>query len=55
MKTPRHDPFSDVVLQRRIFKNNQIALLPCFIFMPKTGVIFYCVFDIFSGNKKMFC
>jgi len=33
----------DMVVYRDIFENNQITLLPCFTFIPKTGVGFYYV------------
>jgi len=32
-----------MVIHRVIFKNNQITPFPCFTFIPKTGVSFYCV------------
>jgi len=41
--------FIDMVVDMFIFKNNQMALAPCFIFIPETGVrlpkrevSFYC-------------
>jgi len=43
-------PLFGMVVDRFIFKHNQIALSPCFTFAPKTGVglpeawvSFYCV------------
>jgi len=42
MKTSRRDISIDMVIHRGIFKNNQITLFPCFTFVPKTGVSFYC-------------
>jgi len=32
----------DMVIHGGIFKNNQITVSPCFTFIPKTGVRFYC-------------
>ena len=39
MKWSRRELSIDTVMD--IFKNNQITLLPCFTFIPKTGVSFY--------------
>jgi len=38
MESSRKDLFIDMVVERFILKNNQITLLPCFTFIPKTGV-----------------
>jgi len=53
MESSRRDLFIDMVVDRFIFKNNQITLSPCFTFTPKTrtglpetGVSFYCVASI---------
>jgi len=50
MKRSRRELSIDVVVDRDIFQNNQITLLPCFTFisktgmgLPKTGDSFYCV------------
>jgi len=50
MESSRRDLFIDMVIDMFIFKNNQIALFPCFTFipkagvgLPKTGFMFYCV------------
>jgi len=32
-----------MVIHRDLFKYNQITLFPCFIFIPKVGVSFFCV------------
>jgi len=38
MESSRRDLFIDMVVDRFIFKNNQITLSPCFAFIPRTGV-----------------
>jgi len=50
MESPRRDLFIDMLVDKFIFKNNKIALSPCFTFIykisvgiPKIGVSFYCV------------
>jgi len=43
MKRSRRELSIDMVIHRNIFKNNQVKLSPCFTFIPKTGVSFYCV------------
>jgi len=43
MKRSRRQLSTDMVIHSGIFKNNQITLLPCFTFILKTGVSFYCV------------
>jgi len=35
-----------------IFKNNQITLVPCFTFVPKTGFSFYCAL---FGYRQAWC
>jgi len=48
MESSQRDLFIDMVVDRFIFKNNQITLSPSFTFIsfdvesPKTGVRFYC-------------
>jgi len=49
MESSRRDLFIGMVVDRFIFKNNQITLSPCFTFIPKNsvglpkiGVGFYC-------------
>jgi len=40
MESSRRDLYLiDVVVDRLIFKSNQITLSPCFNFIPKTGVL----------------
>jgi len=34
----RRDLLIEMVVERFIFKNNEITLSPCFTFIPKTGV-----------------
>jgi len=47
IKRSRRELSIDMIIQRGIFKNNQIKLFPCFTFIPtsirvpKTGVSFY--------------
>ena len=50
MESSRRDLFIDMVVDRSIFKSNQITLSPCFTFvtgigigLPKTGISFYGV------------
>jgi len=43
MESSQRDLFIDMVVDRFIFKNNQITVYPCFIFIPKTELSFYCV------------
>jgi len=50
MESSRRDLFIGMVVDRFIFKNNQMTLFPCSTFipktrtgLPKTGVSFYCV------------
>jgi len=31
---------TDMIIYRRILKKSQITLLPCFVFIHKTGIIF---------------
>ena len=38
MESSPRDSFIDMVVDRFIFKSNQITLSPCFTFIPKTGV-----------------
>jgi len=38
MESSRRDLYTDMVVDRFIFKNNQIRLIPSFTFVPKTGV-----------------
>jgi len=51
MESSRRDLLIDVVVDRFIFKNNQMTISPFFSFIPKTGVglpkigvNFYCAF-----------
>jgi len=37
-ESSRRDLFIYVIVERFIFKRNQITLSPCFTFIPKTGV-----------------
>jgi len=37
MESYRRDLFIDMVVDRSIFKNNQITLHPCLTLIPKTG------------------
>ena len=41
MKKYRRELSIDMIIDRGIFKNNQISLSPCFPFIPKTGASFY--------------
>jgi len=47
MESSRRDLSIDMIVERFIFKNNQITLTPYFTFLPKTDVelevSFYCV------------
>ena len=36
MRSSRRDLFNDTIIDRFIFKNNQITLSSCFTFIPKT-------------------
>jgi len=47
---PRRELTIDMVIHSGIFKNNQIALFPFFIFIPETGVSFFRVKK--QKNKK---
>jgi len=38
MESSRQDLFIDVVVDRFIFKNNQVTFFPCFNVVPKTDV-----------------
>jgi len=38
MKRSRRELSINMVINRFIFKNNQITLITCFTFIPKTGV-----------------
>jgi len=42
MKRSRREFTINVVIHSFIFINNQITPFPCFTFIPKTGIIFYC-------------
>jgi len=33
----------DMAVHRGIFKNYQITLFRCFVFIPKTGIRFHCL------------
>jgi len=47
MKRSRRELFIHMAINKEgVFKNNQITFSPCFIFIPKTVVRFYCVDDI---------
>jgi len=57
MESSRRDLFINMVVDRFIFKNNQMTLSPCFTFIPKTGmglpksgISFYwvCLHELFS-------
>ena len=39
-KRCRRERSVDVVMQRGIFENNQITLVPCFTFIPKQRLVF---------------
>ena len=62
MESSRRDLLIDMVVDRFIFKNNQITPSHCFTFVPKTGVglpkkgvIFYCVsltLLIFQASRR---
>ena len=41
-----------MVIRIDIGKNNQLTVLPCFTFIPKTGVSFIVSFIVpFAGNR----
>jgi len=42
MKRSRRELSIDKVIYRGIFKNNLVTVFPCFTFILKTGVNFYC-------------
>jgi len=46
------DLFIDTVVDRFIFKNNQMTLLPCFTFIPKTGVRLYLKQELVFTEQK---
>jgi len=52
MKRPRQELCINMVIHLGILKNNEITLLPCFIFIPKTGVGFYGDFFLFSPVRS---
>ena len=58
MKMSPRELFIDMVIHRGIFKNNPITLSPCFTFMSKQGVSFYCEgiksIMIINSNVKAF-
>jgi len=53
MKWSRRELSIDAVIHRGIFKGNQMTLLPCFTFVPKTGVSFYCEQITFKKDTKV--
>jgi len=48
MKRSRRELFIDVAIHRGIFKNNLITFFPCFTFIHKAGVSFYCEYELVS-------
>jgi len=46
MNGSRRELSIDIIIHWGIFKNNPISLFPCFTFIPKTGVSFYCVYVV---------
>jgi len=55
MKMPRRELSIDMVIHRVIITNNQITPFPCFTYIPKTGVGFYCAPFIKNLKTAAFC
>jgi len=56
MESSRRDLFIDMVVDRFIFRNNQVALSPCFTLtgmkLPRTGVVFIVSYERLSPAQS---